>query len=387
MFKKILPIGLSLFIAGAALIGGASVSAHAKEDVSASSLVQVSAKDDRKELKQIMRDVVQHKEIPGMLAQVVKNGQTWSHAEGKASIDSGRKMSPDFYYRIGSITKTFVATVVLQLVGENKLSLDDTVERWLPGVVQGNGYDGNKITIRQLLKHTSGIADFLSGEFVKSVLTNPYRTYSTNKLIRLGLEQKPLFDPGTSWSYSNTNYLLVGLIIEKVTGESYAEQIKKRIIKPLKLNSTSVPLTSPFIPGPHARGYVLLNGQLHDLTELNPSMAGAAGNMISTARDLNKFFDALLGGRLLKPELMKQMLDTVDTPLGRYGLGIEEVKLSNGDSIWGHSGGIHGSGSYSFGKLGGKHVMSANINMMPFDGINIHPFSVLYEAEFGKSDR
>ncbi|MBD8499432.1 serine hydrolase domain-containing protein [Paenibacillus arenosi] len=319
-------------------------------------------------VKQVIDRLANHKDIPGIIAAGMRNGERWAYAAGEASIYDTRQVKPDFHFRIGSVTKTFVATVIVQLAEEGKLHLDDSVEKWLPGVVQGNGYDGSKITIRQLLNHTSGIANYTSETFVThEVVKNPYRGYTPEELVRIGLNESPLFSPGTNWSYSNTNYILAGLVIKQVTGETYGEQIKKRIIDPLQLGDTFIPGSSSYIPDQHARGYMKLAGKFIDMTELNPSWGGAAGDMISTAPDLNTFFSALLGGKLLKSEFLQQMLSGVDTPVGKYGLGIYETKLANGASVWGHSGGIHGFGTIAGGLVGGSHVLAISTNILDFD--------------------
>ncbi|WP_028594902.1 serine hydrolase domain-containing protein [Paenibacillus assamensis] len=335
-------------------------------------------------VKQVIDRLANHKDIPGIIAAGMKNAERWAYASGEASIHDTRQVKTDFHFRIGSVTKTFVATVIVQLAEEGKLNLDDSVEKWLPGIVQGNGYDGNKITIRQLLNHTSGIANYtFPTSFRDGIKDNPYRGYSAEDLVGIGLGQSPLFAPGTSWEYSNTNYILAGLVIKQVTGESYAEQIKKRIIDPLQLKGTFVPESSSYIPDQHARGYFKENGKIMDMTELNPSWGGAAGDMISTANDLNTFFSALLGGKLLKVETLQQMLTGVDTPVGKYGLGIYETKLSNGTSIWGHSGGIHGFATIAGGLIGGEHVLAMSTNILDQDqNENSANLLEIFEEEF-----
>ena len=159
-------------------------------------------------------------------------------------------------FRVGSITKTFVATVVLQLVGEGRLRLDDPVERWLPGVVP----DGHRITVRQLLNHTSGFYDYLHTlpmPPAQEFLDNRWRTWTAAELVQRAVAHPPTFEPpGSAYAYSNTNYLLLGQIVEKVTGRSYGKEIERRIIRPLRLPGTSMPGTSPWIRGPHPHGYV-----------------------------------------------------------------------------------------------------------------------------------
>ncbi|TVX94142.1 serine hydrolase domain-containing protein [Paenibacillus agilis] len=370
--KKIMMLSLAVMMTGTTLLyanGGASAAFADQSNrtlVAKKHTTEVSAtsKQTQAAIKKLMDGAIKQG-VPGMIIQTQHNGAKWEYATGKSNIVANHKMQPNFHFRIGSITKTFTATVVLQLVGEGKLSLDDSVEKWLPGVVQGNGYDGNKITVRQLLNHTSGIANYSDAEhFMKRSFEQPLKSYSARGHVKSGLKEKPLFEPGTKFSYSNTNYVLAGLIIEKVTGDTYAGQITERLIKPLGLKNTLVPGTSSKLPEPHARNYYSAKDKsLRDITELNPTVAGASGEMVSTADDLNRFFTKLLAGHLLKPEQMKEMLDTVEVAPGlRYGLGIKEIKLSNGVKVWGHSGGIHGALSHTVGTLGGKKMLTISNN-------------------------
>ncbi|WP_051717745.1 serine hydrolase domain-containing protein [Streptomyces megasporus] len=301
-------------------------------------------------------------------------------------------MRPD-RFRIGSITKTFVATVLLRLQEEGRLDLDDSVERWLPGLVRGHGHDGREVTVRQLLNHTSGIYDVTSDlEFQEKVFKSGffehrYDTWTPEQLVAIAMEHEPVFAPGTDWSYSNTNYVLAGLVIEAVTGHSYADEVERRVIEPLGLRSTVVPGTRATMPPPHGRAYERFGseGELVDVTEINPSVAGAAGEMISTVDDLNRFLRALLDGRLLSEESMAELLSTVPTGEGdRYGLGIQARPLSCGVTVWGHSGGIHGSTSLVVSTRNGSRTMAYNVNTSASTGS-------VPEAEFcgkpGKSEK
>ncbi|MFS0841077.1 serine hydrolase domain-containing protein [Paenibacillus sp. 1P03SA] len=328
-------------------------------------------KKHRDEVKLVVDQVVTNKNIPSVMAGGLKNGERWSYAKGTASLEVPRPVRPDFSFRIGSITKTFTATVVLQLAEEKQLNLDDSVEKWLPGVVQGNGYDGNKITIRQLLNHTSGLANYTDLDMRDITLPqNPFRYYSVDELISKSLAKPPVFAPGEGWSYSNINTVLAGQIIRKVTGDTYAEQIRKRIIEPLGLKGTFVTEANTHIPGNHARGYNMdRSGHLYDMTEVNQSWANAAGDMVSTVDDLTTFFSALLGGKLLNQEMMDQMLTTVDSPIGKVGLGVYEEKTPDGQSYWGHAGGTFGFESRAGGPLGGEHILVTVINAVGPDVI------------------
>ncbi|EJP84279.1 serine hydrolase domain-containing protein [Bacillus cereus] len=377
---------LALLIAGSSLLYTTpTLIVKAEPTQSVSSSLQSSTQRDRNSVMQAVRDTLQLG-FPGVLTKTSEGGKTWSYAAGVANLSSKKPMKTDFRFRIGSVTKTFTATVVLQLAEENSLNLDDSIEKWLPGVIQGNGYDAKQITIRQLLNHTSGIAEYTRSKGFN--LMDTKKSYRAEELVKMGISMPPDFAPGKSWSYSNTGYVLLGILIETVTGNSYAEEIENRIIEPLELSNTFLPGNSSVIPGTkHARGYIQLDGasEPKDVTYYNPSMGSSAGDMISTADDLNKFFSYLLGGKLLKEQQLKQMLTTVPTgeaALGRYGLGIYETKLPNSVSIWGHGGSIPGFVTFAGGTLGGKHTLAVNLNSLNADSPD--PFKNILLAEFSK---
>lgn len=314
--------------------------------------------------------------VPGVTATVKDSGTTWSTTAGVGNLRTGKPRSADDRYRIGSITKAFVSTVLLQLEAEGRLSLDDTVEKWLPGTVHGNGNDGARITVRQLLNHTSGIYNYTEDDdFGRAYFTKDgffqhrYDTKTPADLVAIAMSHKPDFAPGTSWHYSNTNYVLAGMVIQKVTGHSYATEIRDRIINPLHLKATSLPGTKVTMPSPSSRAYSKLaeetTGPTYDVTKLNPSIASSAGEMISDSADLDRFYGALLGGKLLHAKQLKEMQTTVpagDSPTTRYGLGISDIKLPCGVHLWGHDGGIHGSSSAVVATPDGRHSLAFNFN-------------------------
>ncbi|WP_425314614.1 serine hydrolase domain-containing protein [Streptomyces bicolor] len=308
--------------------------------------------------------------VPGVTVTAKDGHGTWSATAGVGNLKTGKPRSADDRYRVGSITKTFVATVLLQLEAEGRLSLDDTVEQWLPGVVRGNGHDGGRITVRQLLNHTSGIFNYTADEdfgrtyFLKDgFFEHRYDTKKPEELVALAMTHEPDFEPGASWKYSNTNYVVAGMVIEKVTGRPYGDAIRERIIKPLHLTATSVPGTRVTMPRPSSRAYAKLaettTGPTYDVTELNPSLAYAAGEMISSSADLSRFYTALLRGRLIPREQLAEM--TTTGPNG-YGLGLIKTELSCGVTVWGHAGGIHGSLSEAVTTKDGRHSLALNLN-------------------------
>ncbi|MGX1490268.1 MULTISPECIES: serine hydrolase domain-containing protein [Streptomyces] len=312
--------------------------------------------------------------VPGVTVRARDQHGTWSATPGVGRIGTDKPRSADDRYRVGSITKSFVATVLLQLEAEGRLSLDDTVDEWLPGLVRGNGHDGRHITLRQLLNHTSGVYDYTADPgFVRDhfaedgFFEHRYDTRKPRELVAVAMTHEPTFAPGTSWSYSNTNYVLAGLVIEKVTGRPYGKEIDRRIIRPLKLTATSVPGTRATMPQPSSRAYSKLadtvTGPTYDVTELNPSIAYAAGEMISDNKDLDRFYTALLRGRLLPREQLNEMTTTVPAAEGiGYGLGLMSVELSCGVTVWGHGGGIHGSTSQAAVTRDGRHALTLNLN-------------------------
>ncbi|MGW7405735.1 serine hydrolase domain-containing protein [Streptomyces sp. NPDC054833] len=314
--------------------------------------------------------------VPGVTATAKDAHGIWSATAGVGNLRTGAARSADDRYRVGSITKTFVATVLLQLEAEGRLSLDDTVEKWLPGVVHGHGHDGSRITIRQLLNHTSGIYNYTADEdfgrtyfLAEGFLRHRYDTLTPAQLVAVAMKHKPDFAPGTSWNYSNTNYILAGMVIKSVTGHSYAHEITHRIIGPLHLRATSLPGTRATVPHPSSRAYSKLaqtaTGPTYDVTKLNPSLASSAGEMISDSADLDRFYRALLRGDLLPPERLKEMKTTVKiegAPNTGYGLGLMDRTLSCGVHVWGHDGGIHGSTSSATTTADGRHALAFNFN-------------------------
>ncbi|MFD9040756.1 MULTISPECIES: serine hydrolase domain-containing protein [Streptomyces] len=342
---------------------------------SAASAVAAPARTDHTATREAM-DAAVKDGVPGVALQAKDGRGVWKATSGVGDIRTDRPRSAHDRYRVGSITKTFVSTVMLQLEAEGRLSLDDKVDKWLPGLVRGNGHDGRAVTLRQLLNHTSGISDYTSDEefgrtyFLKDgFLRHRYDTAPPEQLVAVAMKHKPDFAPGTDWSYSNTNYVLAGMVIGKVTGNPYGDEVRARVIEPLGLRSTLVPGTYPKVPGPSSRAYGKLaetrTGPTYDVTELNPSLAYAAGEMISDSGDLNRFYTALLKGRLLPPKQLAEMKTTIkvdEMPGAGYGLGLMERRLSCGITVWGHGGGIHGSTSEAVTTSDGRHSLAFNFN-------------------------
>ncbi len=291
---------------------------------------------------------------PGVIALVRDRGRTVRAAAGHANLATGRRIRPTDRVRVGSATKTFVATVVLQLAGERRLGLSDSVERWLPGLVP----NGGAITVRQLLNHTSGLADYAPDEddsFIMRVLADRRRTWDPRELVAIGTAQPPLFPPGARWSYSNTGYILLGLIVEAATGNPLETELRERVIAPLRLRATSFDSRAR-IAGRHAHGYSRVGApRRFDISVLNQTWAGAAGAIVSTVPDVARFHRALLGGRLLRPELLAQMRTTVETgsDAQTYGLGLIRSRYPCG-TFWGHGGETLGYVTYADSRPGAR---------------------------------
>ncbi|MFC4466359.1 serine hydrolase domain-containing protein [Streptomyces xiangluensis] len=295
-------------------------------------------------------------------------GRDMSVRSGVADLERGGPVPYDAYYRIGSDTKTFVAVVALQLVADGKLSLDDTVDKWLPKVVTGNGNDGSRITIRNLLQHTSGLVDYTDILFGDPAELTPeryreqrFKVRNPEEQVALAMTRKPGWlpdadDPGseTRWAYSNTNYVLAGMIIEKATGHRWEQEVHDRVIEPLDLRHTLTPGTSPYVPRPTATAYLQFPGR-EDLTDTTLALEGGAdGAIISTTDDMNTFLRALMSGRLLPAEQLEQMRTTVPAPdevVGdktRYGLGIAWRPVKGcPEGVWHHGGTSFGTVSES----------------------------------------
>ncbi|MFE0374304.1 serine hydrolase domain-containing protein [Streptomyces inhibens] len=296
-------------------------------------------------VQQALNTLVRDDGMPAALASVQdRDGRIRTYTAGVGDLTTGSKVPRDGQVRIGSNTKAFTAVVVLQLVGEGKIGLDATVDTYLPGLVRGKGIDGRRITVRQLLQHTSGLPEY--GIHVDDdEIRNRY--FEPRELLDIALRYKADAAPGAKWGYSNTNYVLAGLIVQKVTGRPLAEEMDRRIIKRIGLRHTYFPTPGEMtIREPHPQGYHRNpeDGPLRNFTEMDPSVGWAAGQLISTNSDLNRFFTALLAGRLLPAAQLAEMRTTV--PAGtsglRYGLGLTSRPLSCGGVYWGHGGDIAG---------------------------------------------
>lgn len=278
---------------------------------------------------------------PGAAVHAGDAADSWTLSSGTAETLEQRPITEDDRFRIASQTKTFTAAVVLQLVDEGLVELDAPIDRYLPGVVEGDAYDGGAISVRQILQNTSGLPrDTLDP------VAEPDGTYTDAELVRAALTQEPQFPPGTDWGYSNVNYFVAGMLVAEVTGRTIGEAITERIVEPLGLTGTAFPepgdrsLGEPYLPG-----YIGVRvGPIlfwHEATfDHELSLWSGAAAMSSTMSDAAEFYRALAAGEVVSRESLEQMQTTVPTeqPEVGYGLGLMSWELSCGGEAWGHVG-------------------------------------------------
>ncbi|MFD3761088.1 serine hydrolase domain-containing protein [Streptomyces sp. NPDC058622] len=303
---------------------------------------------------------------PGAMARFSGPGGTRTKAVGVRDRTTGAAMDPAARFRIGSVSKTFTSVVLLQLVAERKIGLDTSVNGHLPGLLPDDS-----ITVRHLLTHRSGLADYTNAMFARTVpgfeaVRN--RVFAYQDLVELSLAEPRTTRPGAAYAYSNTNFVVLGMLIEKATGRNVAAEYERRVIKPLALKNTSYVHPGTTIRGPHVRGYLHpdeAGAPLVDSTEQTVSWAQSAGAVISSQADLNTFTSALLGGKLLpKPMLdaMTAATPTDSTSTRFYGLGLRRYDLSCGTSVYGHTGTVQGFYTYAFSTRDGRRSLAAMAN-------------------------
>jgi D-alanyl-D-alanine carboxypeptidase len=319
---------------------------------------------------------------PGALVLVEHGASRTQAAVGLADLRGRVALRGGDRFRAGSITKSFVAVVVLQLVREGRLSLDDSVQRRLPGLVP----NGRLVTIRQLLAHTSGIADYTADElFLRRTASEPGRTWRPRELVDRAVRMGPVGPPGGRFSYASTNYILLGLVVERVTGTTVGEQLQRRIFAPLRLRDTSF-VPGARVTGRHAHGYAPsahdgIVGSLataRDRSAASASWAWAAGAVVSSAPDLSRFFRALLAGRLLPKRLLEQMRPA---PGARYGLGLATFRTPCGPAV-GHTGNLLGTVSAAWSTPDGGRRVVGMTNSYPLSPAADTAFRHLLETAF-----
>ena len=310
--------------------------------------------------------------VPGVVVVARGPELSWEQAAGVSDVETGAAMTLQHRFRIASVTKLFVATVVLQLVGEGALALDAEV-----GLIEGG------VTVRQLLNHTSGLPHGVELD----ELLEPYREnlahrteWTPRDMLELIRSRPRVSPPGEGWFYTGSNYVVLGLLVEETTGATLREELRRRIVDPLGLADTELPeLTST--PSGLARGYLPADNPVLpgpgpgpvDVSDVEPFGWGGGG-MVSSARDVARFLRALLGGDLLPSAMSAEMLSTVPSDWDEsdaYGLGIEEVTSFGGIApstcgpAWGHLGLAFGYTTVALGSRNGDCQVVVMLNTHP----------------------
>jgi D-alanyl-D-alanine carboxypeptidase len=290
--------------------------------------------------------------LPGAIAHYHSPAyRPWSGAAGKGDVPAGVAMRPHDQFRAGSVLKTFLATVTLQHVEEGTLSLEAKLPALLPETVTSRIANADEISLRMLLNHTSGIPDWVTSDVSAAVIADPLRVWSPDEAIEIASRMPPTFAPGTSWSYSNTNYTVIGMVLDGVGGKSWRAQVRQRVLERIGLSNTHLPEPGDAtMVGDYAHGYQEWDGAVVDLSAVDPSMAGAAGGhaLVTTAQDLGHFLEALLAGELFaQPATLAAMTTMIDAPHEsglphRYGFALEEFTLPSGTTVIGHAGSTAG---------------------------------------------
>jgi D-alanyl-D-alanine carboxypeptidase len=317
-------------------------------------------------LERLIDDHLASTGAPGALVGIWSPDSTFVRATGLADVETGRTLDPLDRFRIGSITKTFVATLILQLIDEGRLGLDDTLERFVPGVS-----DGDRITIRQLLGMTSGVANVLKEPaFLQAYAADPLLPLSPQTVLAISRGQAPAFTPGAGFHYSETNYLLLGLVAEQITGLPIEEAIDRWLVQPLRLSGTSLP-TTPDLAEPFSHGYQPIVGTAAvgpDVTRSNPAITWTAGGMVANLQDLHVWTRSLATGALLSPDLQRERIQWTAVPGGEsldaaYGLGILRMA-----GFVGHNGGLPGYSSIAMHLLEDDTTIVILVNQSTLDG-------------------
>ncbi|WP_440085897.1 serine hydrolase domain-containing protein [Streptosporangium sp. LJ11] len=354
----------------ATLLAGTAPLGSATADSSVT--VPAAAGQDRPELQKAMQAFVDAG-FTGVQLRVHDERGEWAGSAGVRKLGATAKPPTNGRFWTGSIIKPFTATLVLQLVAEGRIALDTPVDDYLPEF----GLD-RRITARMLLQHTSGLFNYTGdfdpdGTWVPGISANGdawlparFRSYRPEELIRLALSKPLRFEPGSDQQYTNTNYTLALLLIEKVTGRSYAEELQRRILRPLRLEGTSVPGDRTRLPGPHAHGYYRYEDaagreQVVDISRQNLSLLAGAGDLISTTQDLHTFFSALNGGKLLPARLLAEMR-APHSKMG-YGLGVFVQDLGPGcGNVYQHKGSPpHGYGALMYSSPDGRTTVTGSV--------------------------
>lgn len=305
----------------------------------------------QRKLDRFMTDTLKESQAPGMILGIwMPDRGEYVSAKGQADVATHTPMQTTDTFRIGSLTKTFTATVVLHLVDEGKLRLDDPISKYsLPAVATSHIPaipDGDKITILMLLSHASGLYNYTENAAIEKQVMSRRASMTPQALVEAAIKEKPYFAPGEGYHYSNTDTIILGMLVEQLTGKPLAEEIDRRIIQPLHLTQTTFSTTSVNIPGHFSHGYLreMAGGPLVDWTVQNVSWGWAAGAMTSNLCDLRTFITSVTSGGLLSPDLQHQRMTYWNAhatepqlPTLKYGMNV----FTLGGFI-GHNGGLPG---------------------------------------------
>ncbi len=369
---------------------------------------------DPAELQAAM-DKVHRAGMPGVFAEVRDGDQVWRGAAGVADVGTGRPVTFDMRHRVGSITKTFTAAAVLQQVESGQIGLDTPIGHYLPGAVPGER--GDTITVRMLINHTSGLADYLPYAYPsleafpsladttpRSLDDNRFRRFHPTELIEMGVTAPAVGVPGgTPGVYSNTNYQLLCQLLERVTGIPAEKCITRNVLERAGLRDTELP-AGPHVTGPHSRMYEAWFGMIEpprDYSIYDMSWVGPAASLISTVADLNRFYGLLLAGEIVNRSSLAQMQRTVpvisfEGKTIDYGLGLHKMEVPGRGTFWGHDGTVWGAGAMSMTRADGKRQLSVAVNLMRWNKLDAsgkpqpHPIDGalqgLYHAAMGGVD-
>ncbi|MFG2289244.1 serine hydrolase domain-containing protein [Streptomyces sp. NPDC048595] len=327
--------------------------------------------------------------MPGLFAEVRDGDQVWRGAAGVADVATGRRVTADMRHRVGSITKTFTAAAVLQLVERGQVGLDTPIGRYLPRLVPGER--GAAITVRMLINHTSGFPEYLPYAYAslraypviadtrpQSLDDHRFTRFDPAELIERGVTAPAVGAPGgTPGVYSNTNYLLLGRLLEEVTGTTAEQYITRNVIERAGLRNTGFP-TGPCVDGPHSQIYEAWFGMIdppRDYSVYDMSWVGPTASLISTVTDLNRFFGMLLAGEIVGPASLAQMQCTVpvvsqEGKVIDYGLGLHPMEAPGQGTFWGHGGTVWGAGALAMTRADGKRQMAVAVNLQRWNRLD-----------------
>ncbi|MGW6564813.1 serine hydrolase domain-containing protein [Streptomyces sp. NPDC054975] len=327
--------------------------------------------------------------MPGLFAEVRDGDQVWRGAAGVADLATGRPVTADMRHRVGSITKTFTAAAVLQQVESGPIDLDAPIGRYLPKLVPGER--GEAITVRMLLNHTSGLAEYLPYAYPslkaypaladtgpQSLDDHRFTRFDPADLIEMGVTAPPVGAPGgTPGLYSNTNYLLLVELLEQVTGTTAERYITRNVIERAGLRDTELP-AGPCVDGPHSLLYEAWFGMIdppRDYSVYDMSWVGPSASLISTVTDVNRFFRMLLAGEIVSPSSLAQMQRTVPvvSQEGKtidYGLGLHPMDAPGHGTFWGHGGTVWGGGALAMTRADGKRQMCVAVNLQRWNRLD-----------------